>query len=207
MTDRIYLYPLGLRLWHWSNAFLFLLLILTGMSMHYAEPNSGWIPFELSVALHNIAGIGLSVMYLGFLIGNVVSGNYRHYLPKLRGLSTRMIGQTRYYLYGIFKGEPHPHHPSPEVKFNALQQMTYLSIMYFLMPIVVITGLFLLFPEYAPDKVFGAGGIWPMAVLHSIAGFFGSLFMIGHIYLATIGETPTANIKSMLSGWHNMEPH
>jgi thiosulfate reductase cytochrome b subunit len=116
-----------------------------------------------------------------------------------------MIGQTRYYLYGIFKEEPHPHQPSLEVKFNALQQMTYLSIMYLLMPVLVITGLLLLFPEYAPDKVFGAGGIWPMAILHSIAGFFGSLFMIGHLYLATIGETPTSNIKAMLSGWHNTD--
>jgi thiosulfate reductase cytochrome b subunit len=161
----------------------------------------------VSVSVHNIGGIGLSVMYLSFLIGNLATGNFRHYLPKLHGFSTRVIGQTRYYLYGILKGEPHPHHPSLEVKFNALQQLTYLSVMYLLMPILVITGLFLLFPEYAPDKFLGAGGIWPMAILHSISGFFGSLFMIGHIYLATIGDTPTANLKGMLNGWHNMESH
>jgi thiosulfate reductase cytochrome b subunit len=175
--------------------------------MHYAEPKSSWIPFDVAVSVHNLCGIGLSLLYFSFVVGNLITGNFWHYIPRLRGLSKRMIGQIRYYLYGIFMGEPHPHHPSLKDKFNALQQLTYLQIMYLLMPVLIITGLFLLFPEYAPDKFLGAGGIWPMAIMHSVAGFFGSLFMIGHIYLATTGETPLANIKGMLNGWHNIESH
>jgi thiosulfate reductase cytochrome b subunit len=70
------------------------------------------------------------------------------------------------------------------------------------MPVLIVTGLLLLFPELAPSKVLGAGGIWPMAVVHSIAGFLASLFMIGHIYLATTGEKVLTDFKEMITGWH-----
>jgi thiosulfate reductase cytochrome b subunit len=207
MTNRIYLYPLGLRLWHWTNATLFLFLIWTGLGMHYAGSKTVIISFETSVALHNICGIALSVMYVGFLVGNLLSGNYKHYLPKFKGIIGRLARQAIYYLYGIFKGAPHPHHATEKQKFNQLQQITYLQIMYVLMPVLIISGWFLLFPEYAPDKVLGAGGVWPVAILHSAVGFFGCLFMFGHIYLATTGDTVLANFKGMLTGWHDKPSH
>jgi len=115
---------------------------------------------------------------------------------------TRLFRQTQYYLYGIFKGEPHPTHATAELKFNPLQQITYLSIMYGLVPLIIGTGWLLLFPDEAPDKILGAGGIWPVAFGHTILGFFGALFMVGHIYLGTTGHTPGANFRGMWNGWH-----
>ena len=35
-TKRIYLYPIWIRLWHALNALMFLVLIITGISLHYA---------------------------------------------------------------------------------------------------------------------------------------------------------------------------
>ena len=202
MSKRLYLYPLWLRLWHWGNATLFLLLILTGISMHYANLESPFISFATARIIHNTAGVILAILYGLFVIANLISGNWRHYVPALRGLFGRLFKQAKFYLIGIFKREPHPYHPSEEMKFNPLQQLTYLNIMYLLMPILVVTGLLLMFPELAPQKVLGAGGIWPMAVAHSIAGFLASLFMIGHIYLATTGEKIFTDFKEMITGWH-----
>lgn len=207
MASKIYLYPLWLRIWHWSNAALFFLLIVTGASMHYAKPGGLSIPFEISVAVHNICGISLSILYLFFVIMGVISGNIWQYLPKIHGMKDRMFRQIKYYLYGIFVDAPHPTHATLAEKFNPLQQITYLQIMYGLVPVIIATGWALFFPEHAPDTFLGGGGIWPVAVLHSIAGFFGALFMFGHIYLATTGSTPTANFKGMLTGWHEDHTH
>lgn len=207
MSDRIYLYPFWLRVWHWSNALLFLILIWTGASMHYAGTSSLLIRFDIAITIHNICGIALTFFYLYFAIVSIVTGNIKHYLPRPRGLAQRLFRQGRYYLWGIFKGEPHPTHATLDNKFNALQQLTYLKIMYLFMPLLLVTGWLLFYPERFPDKVFGAGGIWPVAVLHTVLGFFGALFMFGHFYLATTGSTITANFKGMWTGWHESSNH
>jgi len=202
MNEQLYLYPVWLRIWHWINALLFIFLIITGISMHYSNPDSPFIAFSKARAIHNVCGIILAIMYLYFFIGNLISGNWRHYKPRWCGFINGLVNQSKYYLFGIFKNQQHPYHPSNKTKFNPLQQITYIKIMYILMPILITTGLLLIFPELAPEKAFGAGGIWPVAVLHTAAGFISTIFMIGHIYLATTGESIIANFKGMITGWH-----
>ncbi len=202
--NKILLYPLWLRIWHWLNVTIFLVLIASGISMHYSATNDLFIPFQTAMYIHNIAGILLSINFVFYVIFNIITKNYKHYIPKLKGITDRLFKQGLYYIYGVFKGAKHPYHTSKENKFNPLQQLTYFGIMFFLMPIIIITGWFLMFPELAPENVLGMGGVWPMAVLHIIVGFFLSIFMFGHIYLATHGTTLTANFKSMIDGYHEV---
>lgn len=197
-----YLYPLWLRIWHWINAACFLILIFTGIFMHYSlEP----VAFETSRFLHNTSGILLSIAYLFYIIMNIISGNYRQYIPPKKDFMKNLIIQARYYGYGIFKGEDHPFHTTEESKFNPLQRITYLFIMYIFMPLVILTGILLFFPEAAPDNVLGAGGIWPVAIAHTAVGYILSYFMVAHIYLATHGPTVSANFKSMIDGYHRSD--
>ena len=204
--NKIYLYPVWLRLWHWLNALLFVVLIVSGLSLHYADPQNSLIPFDVGVISHNIAGILLTLNYLIFFIGSLLGGNVKHYIPKFKGFFKRLFIQARFYVLGIFIGEPHPFKTSTENKFNPMQQIAYVSIMFFMIPVVIISGWALMFPEYAPDKIFGMGGVWPMALLHTIVGFMLSMFMVGHIYLATTGDTIGELFKSMITGWH-LEHH
>lgn len=199
---RLYLYARWLRAWHWLNALTFLLLIVSGISMHFADVDSPWISFQLATAVHNIAGLVLVGLYLIFFIGNVASGNHRHYVPTLRGLIGRLFKQIGFYLVGIMKGDPHPYEASEESKFNPMQQLAYIAVMYIMMPILLISGLLLQIPELAPDKFMGAGGIWPMAVGHSIIGFFLTLFTVVHIYLGSTGATVGDFYKNMITGYH-----
>jgi thiosulfate reductase cytochrome b subunit len=37
MSDRIYLLPVWIRLWHWANALLIITLAITGISLHFAD--------------------------------------------------------------------------------------------------------------------------------------------------------------------------
>jgi thiosulfate reductase cytochrome b subunit len=81
----LYLYPRWLRVWHWINALLFLVLMYTGASMHFG--GGGWLmPFDLAVTTHNTAGILLTLGWIGFVVGNLTTGNGRHYRMHFLGL-------------------------------------------------------------------------------------------------------------------------
>lgn len=199
-----YFYPLWLRFWHWLNALLFVSLILSGITMQYANPNNWLMSFDTAISLHNASGILLSLNYLLFFLGNLFTGNYKQYLPVIKGIINRLITQARFYMFGIFKNEPHPYESTKENKFNPLQQLTYLKIMYVMIPIIIITGWALLFPETIVEEVFGFSGLFLTAMLHTVTGFILSLFMFGHIYLALTGHTLISNLKAMVNGWHEV---
>ncbi len=202
---KVYLYPFWLRFWHWFNALLFLILIISGISLHYADSSGKYLSFETSMLAHNISGILLTLNYLFFVIASIITGNIKHYIPKLKGLGRKIYLQVRFYALGIFLNEYHPFHSTKENKFNPIQQLAYLAVMFGMMPVLLISGWFLLFPELAPDEIFGMGGVWPMALAHTVTGFLLSLFMLTHIYLGTTGNTIFELFKSMITGWH-LEP-
>lgn len=202
---KLYLYPIWLRVWHGVNALCILMLIFTGLSMQYGNMEYPLIPFKTSVLLHNFGGIVASIGFVIFLVGNFVSDNGIHYRFKIRGLYERFYNQIKYYVYGYFVGDEKPYPISKENKFNPLQRVSYAIAMYALMPLVVVTGIALLYPEIIYDKVFGLSGVQLTAVLHSIGGFFVSFFLIIHLYVASIGKNPLRNYKSMLTGYHESE--
>jgi|YNPMSStandDraft_1061717.scaffolds.fasta_scaffold00594_18 thiosulfate reductase cytochrome b subunit len=201
-VKKVYMYPGWLRFWHWINAILFLLLILSGVSMQYSDSSSLLVPFQYAIVIHNVCGVLLSGVFLYYLYFNIKTRNYKQYIPQIRGAKEMYIKQMKYYLSGVFKGEPHPFETSPENKFNPLQRLTYFLVMFLATPGIIITGWLLMFPELAPEQIMGMGGVWPMALLHITIGFFLNLFFVGHIYLATHGETIGANFKAMINGWH-----
>ncbi|MCK5718192.1 MAG: cytochrome b/b6 domain-containing protein [Thiomargarita sp.] len=187
-----YLYPLWIRLWHWTNALLCILLIISGVSVHYGSQ-----AFEISISIHNISGIVLSILWLIFIIGNMTSKNSQHYKIKFKGLFKRIVQQSYYYGIGIFKGEPHPYPVSAEMKFNSLQQLTYIAVMYGLMPILIGSGLLFLF-------FVGTFNIWLIAITHLIVAYLIILFMVTHLYIITTGDTILSNFRAMITGWDNI---
>lgn len=202
MTQRDYLFPLWLRLWHWINALLIVTLAVTGMSLHFADPDLPLVEFSLAVRIHNIAGVTLVGAYVFFVVANIVSGNWWQFVPKPPGIIQRAIEQGKWYAFGIFRDDPHPHVPSPAEHFNVLQAMTYWNVMYLLMPVMVLSGLTYLYPELAPDQVFGFDGLLVVAMIHYLAAAAVILFLLSHIYLCTTGKTVGSQFKSMITGWH-----
>ena len=59
------------------------------------------------------------------------------------------------YLIGIFKGEAHPYYAAPEHKFNPLQHVTYVGLMYVTYPLLLLSGVALLFPGFLPQGLLG----------------------------------------------------
>lgn len=201
----IYLYPRYIRFWHMLNAIFMLLLIFSGLSMQYSGRNATMIPFPIAVRMHNISGIILTASYLLFFIGNFFSGNGKHYRIQWRELKKRLSVQLRYYMFGYLNKQKHPYPVSEERKFNPLQAFTYALIMYIALPLVLISGWGLLFPEIILEGVFGVSGLVLTDLFHVIMGFLLSIFMIIHIYTITLGHHPLRNFRSIITGWHHTE--
>lgn len=201
-ANKIYLYPVWVRLWHLSNALFCLLLIFTGISMQYASHDSHFISFDTAVSLHNICGILLTISYIIFIIGNLTTGNGKYYRQKIAGFGKELFQQVRYYSYGMFVGESSPFSINEKRKFNPMQKLTYIAIMYLILPFIFITGWALLFPDIIVTRLFQFGGITLTSLFHATLGFLVSLFLIIHIYFCTVGHTATSNFKSMIDGYH-----
>ena len=201
MKRRVLLYPLWARLWHWVNALLFLSLILTGVSLHFGGQ---LVSFASAREVHNISGLMLAANWLFFVVSSFVSGNIRHYIPQPKGLLQRMERQAEFYVSGLFRGERCPFPPTEKQKFNPLQQMTYVIVIYVLMPVLIINGIVFMFPDLAID-FFYYGAIRLVAALHYTVALILFLFMLGHIYLATAGETVTSDFRKMIGGWVGVE--
>lgn len=202
-NTKLYFYPLWLRIWHGINALGIILLIITGISMQWGVESS-FIEFQVAVKIHNISGVVVTLNYLLFFIGNIVTKNISFYLIKPKGFFKRLIKQANYYMYGMFRGMKSPFPLSEKRKFNPLQKFAYVMVMYIFVPFVIISGFALLFPEIIIEKIYSMSGVLLTAVSHSIVGFFISIFLIVHLYVASIGKSPLENFKSIITGWHNI---
>lgn len=199
--SQLYLYARWVRIWHWINALLFLTLMYSGASMHF-NGTGLLLDFQTAITVHNTSGILLTIGWIGFVIGNLTSSNGHHYRIQLKGFLGRLIAQSLYYGYGIFKNAPHPFNPSAEAKLNTLQQVTYIGVMYLLMPLLIISGWAFLFSVYLPETLLGIGSVWVVAMLHLTIAYLLVLFLLVHLYIITTGETLMTNLKAMLTGWH-----
>lgn len=185
------LYSGAIRLWHWCNALLFILLLLSGIFMHFSIAS---VP--AMVTLHKFCGYLLIAFWVGFVYINM-KGNGKHYKIKLKGWFGRCWKQAMYYLFGIMKGKSHPFPADEKCKFNPIQQIAYIGVMYLMLPLLIYTGLACAFPA-----VFAFGqGYW-MLKAHLVLALCSIAFMMIHVYLCTTGDTPTQTFKCMVDGYH-----
>ncbi len=210
MVHKLYLYPKWVRLWHIVNAILFIILIVTGLSMQYTDiqnENFFVVGFARAVKWHNFAAILLTFNYVFFVTGNIITKNGRHYRISKQNFWTDLWLQLKYYSKGMFKGEKHPFPVTEMRKFNPLQKFTYILAMYLAMPLLIISGLGLLFPEITIKRFLGMSGLILTDVLHITMGFLLSIFMVIHIYTCTLGSKPSSLFKGILTGYHESEEH
>ena len=88
--------------------------------------------------------------------------------------------------------------------FNPMQQVSYLAIMVLLIPLQLLTGLFIWDPNLFSFGVNIFGGIQIVVLIHVGLWIFFSAFMIVHFYLATLGHTPMAHIIAMFKGYEEI---
>ena len=185
---------------------MILSLVFTGLVIH--NPHIfGDISFPLMVSVHNVFGLILLVNAALALFYNLTSGRFQQYLPEPKDFFTRAIMQTMYYTRGIFRGEPHPFEKTRDKRLNPLQEFTYFMILNVLLPAQVITGIMIYWGQQNWPIYFSAlGGLPVLAPVHAAIAWLFSSFVVLHVYLVTTsGHTATAAIKSMITGWEDIE--
>jgi predicted CXXCH cytochrome family protein len=203
--EKIYLHPLIERIWHWFQALCIVMLIITGIMLHWSEHFRGW--FQWSVSVHNWFGMAAVVAWAVWLVYNLVTGRISHYIPKKGEIPHGMIRQAQFYGYGIFKHEPHPYAPTEDNKFNPLQKIAYLKFQLFILPILLISGVLYMYPENFKGIINAIGGMAILGTVHLILGALFAAFLVAHLYLATTGETVSENFKAIITGYGIKEDH
>jgi thiosulfate reductase cytochrome b subunit len=207
VTERVYMYDVYERLWHWLQASAILMLIFTGLIIH--KPHFfGIFSFAYVVRVHNVLGFIVLINAALALFYTLASGTIRRFLPEPKGFFGRAVAQTMYYTRGIFAGAPHPLEKTRERRLNPLQQITYLAILNILLPAQVITGVLIWGMQEWPQLAIAFGGLPVLAPIHTLVAWVFAAFIVMHVYLTTAaGETPGAGIKSMVVGWEDVERH
>ena len=195
---KIYLYTRYERFWHWIQALLIVLLLVTGLEIHGAFHLLG---FKRAVAWHEFLGVTWLVLFAFFVFWLFTTGQWKQYIPTTK----KLFEVVRYYMSGIFKGEPHPVKKHPDAKHNPLQRLTYLGLAALLLPVQMITGL--LYWTYNSWAAWGLGflGLGVVAALHMLCAFAILIFFIVHVYMTTTGHTLTAHVTAMFTGWEDVE--
>ena len=203
---RLYIHPLPVRIWHWVNALGFVLLILTGIHIRYADLLQ-IVPFATAVRIHNWTGLVLIANYFVWLSFYLFTDKISVYHPELnpKKYFRHALAQMMYYGYGIFRGDPEPHQVTAYQKFNALQSITYQIVMMILVPIQFYTGLLLWDLERFAGSVALLGGVRVVAIVHVMLLIFFTAYIFGHVYLGSLGHTASAHFKAMITGYEDVD--
>jgi len=203
---KLYVNPLPVRIWHWTNAIGFVLLILTGLQIRYVG-QLDLLSFRTAVVAHNWIGFVLIANFFIWLGFYLFTDKIKVYHPELSPVKyfKASFRQMQYYGYGIFRGDPNPHHVGIYRKFNALQSMMYQIIMMLVVPLQFATGVLLWDVARFGTVVERLGGVRVVDTVHVLLFIFFCGFIIVHVYLASLGHTPTAHFKAMLTGYEDVD--
>lgn len=192
MSNTMIIFKRFERFWHWAQAVLVLALIVTGLELHGLISLFG---FGDSSNIHHWAGFIWGALVVLIFTWIFTTGEWKQFVPETKGID----GVIRYYLHGVFTGAKHPHHMSAEQKFNPLQRLAYLGLLFGLVPLQIITGLlFFFFPELRAAGIIE--DISVVAILHTLCAYSIIAFLIIHLYLITLGEKLTSHLRAMVTG-------
>jgi thiosulfate reductase cytochrome b subunit len=196
--EKIYIFKRFERFWHWTQALLIIVMMITGFEIHGTYSNLG---FERAVELHTLSAWALITLWVFAIFWHFTTGEWKQYVPTMDKVEAMM----RYYLTGIFSHAPHPFRQTTLHKHNPLQRLAYLLVKLMINPLIWVTGLLYLF--YTSWESWGLGWLnleW-VATAHVIGAFMMLIFFIAHIYLATTGHKPMSHIKAMITGWEEID--
>ena len=197
---KIKIYKLFERFWHWSQSGLILFLALTGFEVHNSIHIFG---FEKAVQFHRVGSYLFLILIVFAIFWHFTTEEWRQYVPTFKNLKA----QVRYYLIGMFKSEAHPTHKSRWKKLNPLQILTYLGFKVLIVPVMVVSGLLYMFHKTLNINnvvIIQDISLESVALWHTLGAFVLVTFIIIHVYMTTTGETPTANIKAMVTGYEEL---
>lgn len=221
---------LATRLWHWLNAVTIFIMIGTGIGIFKAHPRLYWgvyganfdrpwtqlndwpqwavslinlltIPLHYNLALsrrwHLFFALVLGFALLAYLIVSLIN---RHIQRDLRVRAHELaphdlIDDAKAHLAFRFHDPDHP------AAYNIFQKLSYVGVIFVLLPLVILTGLTLSPGMDAAwpwlTQVFG--GRQSARTIHFLCMVGLSLFTVVHLALVILAG-PLNEVRSMLTG-------
>lgn len=175
MLERIYVFKRFERFWHWAQALLIVVMLITGFEVHGSYELLG---FKQAVHSHTLAAWSLVTLWVFAIFWHLTTGEWRQYIPTL----DKMNAMIRY--TGIFTHAPHPFRATVLRKHNPLQRLAYLFLMLVISPMIWLSGWFYLF--YGDWSAWGADQYLSLewvAFFHT-AGAFMMLTFLSPIFIS-----------------------
>ena len=221
---RIRRHALATRIWHWVNAVTVFVMIGSGLMIFNAHPRLYWgqyganfdtlwlqlerfpwwatIPQSYSLAgarhWHLFFALVLAFGLLGFMVASLVN---RHFQTALR-IRTGELAPA--HLWDDLKAHLafRFHDAANPGAFNIFQKLSYVSVIFGLLPLLILTGLAL-----SP----GMDAAWPWLTdvfggrqsarsLHFIAMALLTGFIVVHLALVILADAVN-EVRSMITGW------
>jgi thiosulfate reductase cytochrome b subunit len=223
----IYRHPLLVRLWHWFNALCLLLLLMSGLQILNAHPALYW--GEKSTFAHPWVAFHASGDQQPFpdwiiLPGwqDLAEGRHWHFFCAwlfvvsgflyclyltASGRLARVLWPTRQELAHIGRSileHVRLRFPRGEeaARYNVLQKLSYLIVLFALLPLMMLTGLTM---SPAMDARFHFlailfGGRQSARSVHFLTATAIVAFFLIHI-IAVVAAGPLNELRAMLTGW------
>jgi thiosulfate reductase cytochrome b subunit len=205
-TETVYMYDSYRRFWHWLQTITIVLLLFTGLIIHRPEM-FGIFSFRGVVTVHNVLAVILVINAALSLFYHITTDRMRQFIPRPYGFFDDAIIQAKYYLTGIFKGEPHPFAKTPDSRMNPIQKATYFAILNVLLPLQILTGALMWGVQAIPMIARPLGGLSTLAPIHALIAWLFAAFILVHVYMTTTGATPVEATKAMITGYEDVEVH
>jgi thiosulfate reductase cytochrome b subunit len=228
----IYRHPLLVRVTHWLNALCLLVLLLSGLQILNAHPALYWgnastfshpfinfssaegpaFPHWLTLpGWQDLAGgrrwhfffAWLFVLNgLAYVLHAVLSGRVSQVLAPTKEQLRHIGGSIREHLRLHF-----PHGEAAR-QYNVLQKLSYLVVLFGLLPLMVVTGL-TMSPGMDARLHFLTemfGGRQSARTLHFFTASALVLFFVIHM-IAVVAAGPLTELRSMVTGWFVIRKH
>ncbi|MEG3087862.1 cytochrome b/b6 domain-containing protein [Sphingomonas sp. PB4P5] len=226
----IHRHALATRLWHWVTAIAMFIMIGSGIGILKAHPHLYWgryganfdqpwlslswmpswvstglnvltLPTSYNLALsrrwHLLFALVLAFALLAFMIVSLVNRHFQRQLRVRAGeLAPRnVLHDLQEHLALRF------HDPADPSAYNIFQKLSYVGVIFVLLPLLILTGL-----TMSP----GMNAAWPWLLdvfggrqsarsIHFIAAFGITVFIVVHLALVILAG-PFNEVRSMITG-------
>ena len=227
--ELVYRHRLPTRLWHWINALAIVVMLMSGMMISNAHPHLYWgefganldqpwwspphfpgwatIPSSYNLSLARHWHLFFAWIFAFGLLGHLIISLVNRHLQRDLTLSRRELAPA--HIWQDVKDHARLKFPTGQeaLRYNVLQKITYIGVVFLLIPLLIVTGLSL-------SPGFNAVVHWPLDLMggrssarsvHFIAAALIAGFILLHLTLVVLAG-PYNEVRSMITGRYRVPP-
>ncbi|WP_419807697.1 cytochrome b/b6 domain-containing protein [Sphingomonas sp.] len=227
--ELVYRHRLTTRLWHWTNAVAIVVMLMSGLMISNAHPHLYWgeyganfdrawfnppsfpgwatIPSTYNLALARHWHLFFAWVFAWGLFAFLIASLVNRHIARDLTLTRREVSPR--HLWQDVKDHLRLKFPTGQeaLRYNPIQKITYILVIFVLIPLLIVTGLSL-------SPGFDAVMRWPMALMggrasarsiHFICAGGIASFIVVHLVLVVLAG-PINEVRSMITGRYRVPP-